>query len=81
MLIMYFGVCKERIISAENLEIEKWYEIGDTVPGKRSSHHLFPLSSSQIGPKLISEDESHVDIQSISLCDLFIQLILVGWHG
>ena len=81
MLIMYFGVCKESIISVENLEIKKWYEIGDTVPGKRSSHHLFPLSSSQIGPKLISEDESHVDIQSISLCDLFIQLILVGWHG
>ena len=81
MLIMYFGVCKESIISVENLEIEKRYEIGDTVPGKRSSHHLFLLSSSQIGPKLISEDESPVDIQSISLCDLFIQLILVGWHG
>ena len=41
----------------------------------RSSRHLVPLSSSQIGPKLISKDELHVDIQSISLCDLCIQLI------
>ena len=44
-------------------------------------HHLVPLSSSRIGPKLASEDESYVDIQSISLCDLCIQLVLVGWHG
>ena len=32
--------------------------------------HLVPLPSSLIGPKLTSEDESYVDIQSISLCDL-----------
>ena len=81
MSIKFFGICKESMISVENLEIEKWYEGGDTVPVTRSSHHLVPLSSSQIGPNLTSEDESYVDIQSISLCDLCIQLVLVGWHG
>ena len=80
MLIKFFGSCKESLIVAENLEIEKWYEGGDTVPVTQSSHHLVPLSSSRIGPKLTREDESYVDIQSVSLCDLCIQLILVGWH-
>ena len=81
MSIKFFGICKESIISVENFEIEKWYEGGDTVPITRCSHHLVSLSSSRIGPKLMSEDESYVDIQSISLCDLSIQLILMGWHG
>ena len=81
MLKRFFGICKESVISVENLEVEKWYEGGDTVPVTRSSHHLVPLSSSQIGPNLTSEDESYVDIQSISLCELCIQLILVGWNG
>ena len=79
--IKFFGICKESMISVEILEIEKWYEGGDPVPVTRSSHHLVPLSSSWIGPKLTSEDESYVDIQSISLCDLCIQLIFVDWHG
>ena len=47
----------------------------------QSSLHLVLLSSSRIGAKLTSEDESYVDIQSIILCDLCIQLILVVWHG
>ena len=81
MSIKFFGICKESMISDENLEIEKWYEGGNTVPVTLCSHHLVPLSSSQIGHKLTSKDESNVDIQSISLCDLCIQLILVGWHG
>ena len=81
MSIKFFGICKESMISVENLEIKKWYEGGDTVPITRSSHHLVPLSSSRIGPKLTSEDESYIDIQSISLCDMHIQLILVVWHG
>ena len=76
MSIKFFGICKESMISVENLEIKKWYEGGDTVPITRSSHHLVPLSSSRIGPKLTSEDKSYVDIQSISLCDLCIQLVL-----
>ena len=80
MSITFFRICNESMISIENLEIEKWYEGGDTVPVTRSSHHLVPLSSLRIGPKL-SEDESYVDIQSFSLCDLCIQLVLVGWHG
>ena len=81
MSAKFFWISKDSMISVENLETEKWYEGGDTVPVTRSSHHLVPLSSSQIGPKLTSEDESYVDIQSISLLDLCIQLILVGWHG
>ena len=81
MSIKFFGICKENIISVGNLEIEKRYEGGDTVPVIRCSLHLVPLSSSQIGPKLTSKDESYVDIQSISLCDLCIQLILVGGHS
>ena len=81
MSIRFFGICKESMISVENFKIKKWYEDGDTVPVTCSSHHLLPLSPSQIGPKVTSEDESYVDIQSISLCDLCIQLVLVGWHG
>ena len=79
MSIKFFGICKESMISLENLEIEKWYDNGDTVPVIRSSHHLVPLPSSRIDHKLTSKDEWYVDIQSISLCgDLYIQLILVG---
>ena len=81
MSIKFSGICKESMISVEHLEIEKWYEGGDTVLVTRSSHYLVPLSSSRIGPKLTSEDESYIDIQSISLCDMHIQLILVVWHG
>ena len=80
MWIKFFGICKEHN-QCWKFEIEKWYEGGDTVPVTRSSHHLVPLSSSQIGPNLTSEDESYVDIQSISLCEMCIQLILVGWNG
>ena len=50
------------MISVENIEIEKWYEGGDTVTVTWSSHYLVPLSSSPIGPNLTSEDESYVDI-------------------
>ena len=67
MSIKFFGICKESMISVENLEIEKWYEGGDTVPVTRSSHHLVPLSSSRIGPKVKSEDESYVDICQTSV--------------
>ena len=81
MSINFFGICKENMICVENLEIEKWYEGGDTVPVTRSIHHLVPMSSPQISSKLSSEDKSYIDIQSISLCDLCIQLILVGWNG
>ena len=50
MSIKYFGICKEIMISVENLEIEKWYEGGDTVSVTRISQHLVALSSSRIGP-------------------------------
>ena len=81
MSIKFFGISKESIISVENLEIEKWHEGRDTAPVTQSSLHLVLLSSSPISAKLIREDESYVDIQSIILCDLCIQLILVVWHG
>ena len=81
MSIKFFGICKESIISAENLGIEKRYKGGDTVPLTRNSHHLVSLSCSQTGRKLTSKDESYGDIQSISLCDLCLQFILVDWHG
>ena len=54
MSIKFFGICKESMISVENLEII--YRGGDTVAVTRSSHHLVPLSSSLIDPKLTSED-------------------------
>ena len=79
--ITFFGICEESMIGSENLEIEKWYEGEDIVPVTRSSLHLVPLSSPSIGNPLTSKDESYVNIQSISLCDLCIQLVLVGWYG
>ena len=81
MSIKFFGISKESIISVENLEIEQWHEGRNTAPVTQSSLHLGLLSSSRIGAKLTSEDESYVDIHSIILCDLCIQLILVVWHG
>ena len=54
MPIRFFGICKDSLISVKNLETEKWHELGDTVPVTWSSCYLVPLSSSQIGPKLIS---------------------------
>ena len=49
MSLNFFGICKESMISVQNLEIEKCYQGGGTVPATRSNHHLVPLSSSQIG--------------------------------
>ena len=72
MSIKLFGIRKESMISVESLEIGKRYQVGDHVAVTRSSNHLVPLSSSRIGPKITREDESYVDIQSISLCDLSI---------
>ena len=56
MSIKFLWICMEIMTNAENFEIEKWYEGGDTVPVRRSSHHLVPLSSSRIGFKLVSQD-------------------------
>ena len=74
-------ICKESMTVVENFETDKRHEGGDTVHVSWSSHHLVPLSSSRIGPRLTSEEEPYVDIHSITLCDLCIQLILVGRHG
>ena len=58
--------------------IEKWHEGGGTVPVTWNSHHLVSLLSSWIGPKLTSEGESYVYIQSISLCDLCLWVVMVS---
>ena len=71
MLIKFFEICKESMISVENLEIEKRYESGDTGPVTRRSHHFVPLSSSRIGDQLTSEDESYVDFHNFSVPTLF----------
>ena len=81
MSTRFFGICKESMISVENIETEKWYERREIVPVTWSSHYLVPLSFLQTCTKLTSKDESYVNIQSISLFDLCMQLILVGWHG
>ena len=62
MLINFFGICKESMLSVANLKNQKWYEDGDTVPVTWRSQQLVPLSSSWIGPKLTNEDESYVDM-------------------
>ena len=62
MSIKFFRICKESMISVESLEIDKWYEGGDTVPVTLSSYHFVPFSSSRIGLKLTIEIESYVDI-------------------
>ena len=69
ILIKFFGISKESMISVENLE--KWYEGGETVPGKQSSHSFVPFSSSRIGHKLTSEDESYVDTHDFNVPTLF----------
>ena len=55
MSIKVFGICKESMISLENIEIGKWYEGVDALPVTRSSHHLVLLSSSRIGPKVTND--------------------------
>ena len=69
MFIKFFGICKESMISVENLE--KWNEGGDTTSGTQSSHSFVPLSSSRIDNKLISEGESYVDIHDFNVSSLF----------
>ena len=69
MSIKFVGICKWSMISVENLE--KWYGSGDTVLVTWSSHHFIPMSSSWIGHKLTSEDESYVDIHDFNVPTLF----------
>ena len=71
------GAVKTTCSQNEKLEIKKLYEGGDPAPVTWNSHHLVRFLSSRNGPKRTSKDESYVDIQSISLNELCIQLILV----
>ena len=71
MLIKFFGIGKKSMTSVENLEIEKRYEGGDTVPVTRSSHHFVSLSSSRIGHQLTSEYESYVYFHDFRVPNLF----------
>ena len=47
--------------------MEKRFEDGKTVPSTRSSHHFIPQSTSQIGHKQGSEDDSFVDIHDFKI--------------
>ena len=69
MLIKSCGICKESMISVENLEIEKWYDSGDTVTVTRSSHHLVSLYPRKM---VIIEDESYVHIHGFNVATLEI---------
>ena len=64
--IVFIGIDKTEMQEVRK-EMEKRYEDGDTVPGTRSSHHFIPLSSSKIGHKLCSEDESFVDVHDFNI--------------
>ena len=57
------------MIRVENLE--KWYEVGDSVPVTRNSHHFVPLPSLPIGHKLTCKYESYVDIHDFNVPALF----------
>ena len=69
--IEFFGICKESMISINNLEIEKWYEGEDTVSVTKSSHHIVPWSSSRTVYKLTSKDEPYVDILDFNVAIFF----------
>ena len=83
MSVMFFGICQDSMISVEDLEIEKWCEGEDTIAVAGSSHNLVPLSSLKTGSKLTTEDESYVDIQSISfyvtwICNSFWWVVMIS---
>ena len=64
--IKFFGIPKEDMVVIR-AELEIRYMDGDTVPGTRSSHHFIPLSTSTIGHKLSSDDDSFVDVHDFKI--------------
>ena len=64
--ITFFDISKEDMVATRKF-LEPRFARGDTVPGTRSSHHSVPLSTSTIGHKLSSEDETYVDTHNFDL--------------
>ena len=58
-----FGIDKEDMVKVRE-KMEKRFEVGKKVHSTRSSHHFIPQSTSKIGHKLGSEDDSFVDIHN-----------------
>ena len=68
--IRFFDVNKKTMEEVRKF-LEARFARGDTVPGTRTSHHFVPLSASQIGHKLSSEDVSYIDIHDFHLTSNF----------
>ena len=64
--IKFFGICKETLTDVRR-NLQERFTDGKTIPGTRSSHHFTPLSRSQIGNMLTSEDDSFVDTFKFNL--------------
>ena len=64
--IKFFDISQEEMVVTRK-SLEERFTKGDTVPGTRSSHHFVPISSSKIGHKLCSEDDSYVSTHNFDL--------------
>ena len=64
--INFFGVSKETMTDVRR-NLQKQSKDWKTIPGTRSSHHFTPLSPSQIGHMLTSEDDSSEDTFDFNL--------------
>lgn len=64
--IKFFDISMETMEEVRKF-LEARFARGNTVPGSRSSHHFAPLSTSNIGHKLTSEDESYTDNHDFNL--------------
>ena len=92
--IKFFGISKETMTDVRR-NLQKQIADGKTIPGTRSSNHITPLSPSQIGHMLTSEDDSFVDTfdfnipttleitdsRASNMCHMSVQFILVGRSG
>ena len=64
--ITFFDICQEEMV-VTRMFLEERFIIGSTVPGTRSSHHFVPITSSKIGHKLCSDDQSYVSTHKFDL--------------
>jgi len=64
--IKFFGISKEDMTAVRSF-LQKRFAEGKTIPGTRSSHHFIPVSATEIGHKLTSEDTSFVDIINFNI--------------
>ena len=64
--IKFFDISQEEMVVTRKF-LEERYSKGDTVVGTKSSRHFVPISSSKIGHKLCSEDDSYVNTHDFDL--------------